>query len=174
MQLCLAYKFISLLKGTYLPKDKRKSFKVTIEETKRYVVEVTAVDNEHAAQVASGLKNLGLVKESPELFTVGAQVSWLSNKDSRSGKVLMANNQVTRERVRNSLARIENNDPGYSRESWARGSWDRTPTYSVQDIMRNIPAPGEMSVSLFGIDGIQISQREMDLLLEANTDRTTE
>lgn len=160
MQLALLLKINSLINGTYIPKEKRESFTVTIEETKKYVVEVKASGRDEAVKVALGLQKLGIVKEKPELALRSVDVSRTSESVVAKMK---ANAQVTRERVRNRFARIpqdRDNILGYSSPLWERFLCD-----CEEDDYPRRPELSQDTGRQYISDAPVLSQEEIDTLL---------
>lgn len=65
MQLSIANKALSLVKGTYLEEHERKEYKLIITDTYSIPVTITAKDLNAAKKVAEGLYKLGLIEKDP-------------------------------------------------------------------------------------------------------------
>ena len=103
MQLSTALKIQNLLKGTYLLKKDRRPYTITIRETTEYTIDIDAVDRSKAAEVALGLMKLGLVKPKGE---VRREVLANTRASFPTAKQVIASNQLSRERVRESMSRF--------------------------------------------------------------------
>ena len=121
MQLSVALKIMNLLKGTYTSKKNRRPYTITIRETTEYVIDVDAPDRNKAAEVALGLMKLGLVKPKGE---VNREVLANARASFPTAKQVLASNQVSRERVRESMSRFaEDNDSRMSMSRYFSGSF---------------------------------------------------